>query len=750
MDSTSPGSDSIERWRSYRRDGLHGVPVDRVLNLGPHHATGGGVSSALSIAPGSPFPLGATVCDGGVNFSVFSRHAQSIDLCLYDPSDAARETHRVRLNRGEADLWHVFVKGLQPGALYGLRAHGPWLPVNGMRFNASKLLLDPYAKAIVGDHRGRNDMRTDSGPDAVPGLIDNGATSLKSVVIDDAFDWAGDEPPSVPWRDTVIYETHVKGLTKLHPDVPETIRGTYAGMCHPPVIEYLKQLGITSVQLLPVHQHLDDQFLLTRGLTNYWGYNTIGFFAPHSEYASSADPQAAVREFKQMVRAFHTAGIEVILDVVYNHTAEGNEHGPSLMFRGLDNVSYYRHGFDGSQLFYTNVTGCGNSVASHNGPALRLIMDSLRYWVTEMHVDGFRFDLAVTVGRDREQFHVLSPFFTALQQDPVLSRVKMIAEPWDVGREDSYQVGGFPEPWRELNGKFRDTARRFWRGDAGTAAEFAKRLCGSDDIFGASGRPPLVSVNFVTSHDGFTLRDLFSYEQKHNLANGEDNRDGDNDNHSINCGIEGETDDEAINARRRTLQRSMIATMMCSLGVPFLYSGDERSRTQQGNNNAYCQDNELNWIDWADGDAAMLDFVRQIIAFRNARPALRRKRYFDGKEHPATGRRDVTWLDGTGEKLTHDKWHDPARRVFGALIDSPSHVAPRPTLPGEDKRPILLLFNQGTETFDFVLPVEKGARWSFVFDTSLDQSFVEPARRKKNARSLELQPGSMVCLVLSP
>jgi len=707
------------------------------------------VYDALSVAPGQPFPLGATVCDGGVNFSVFSRHAQALDLCLHDPGDSARETHRVRMNRGEADLWHVFVRGLQPGAHYGFRAHGPWLPANGMRFNAAKLMLDPYAKAVAGTPQGNEDMHAEPGPGRFPGLIDNGPTALKSVVIDDAFDWAGDERPGVAWRDTVIYELHVKGFTRLHPEVPEPLRGTYAGLCHDAVIRYLRQLGVTSVQLLPVHQHLDDRFLIDKGLTNYWGYNTIGYFAPHGEYASERDPLAQVREFKEMVRTFHRAGVEVILDVVFNHTGEGDERGPSVMFRGLDNVSYYRHGFDGAQMFYTNVTGCGNSVASHNGPALRLIMDSLRYWVSEMHIDGFRFDLAVTVGRDQERFHVLSPFFTALQQDPVLSRVKMIAEPWDVGREDSYQVGGFPEPWRELNGRYRDAVRRFWRGDEGTTAEFAKRFCGSDDIFGAAGRPPLASVNMVTSHDGFTLRDLFSYADKHNEANGEDNRDGDNDNHSTNCGTEGETADQQILQRRRQLQRAVLATVLCSLGVPFLTSGDERGRTQRGNNNAYCQDNEINWLAWTEGDEAQLDFVRRLTAFRRSHPALRRESFFDGKTNPQTGRRDVTWLDGTGGQLSREEWHDPARCVFGALIDAPAHALAPLNGRGEHHSPLLLLFNRGDATHEFVLPAEDAGRWSLVFDTAVEPCFAEaPSGGDDYGGIFALQGGSMACLVL--
>ena len=706
------------------------------------------VTDQLSVTKGSAHALGATVCDGGVNFAVYSRHAVAIDLCLYESTDTAREIARVRLNRGEADIWHVFIRGLGAGAVYGYRVHGPWLPVNAMRFNPHKLLLDPYAKAIVGDPSGRDDMLTEPGPQALPGLLDNGASALKSVVVADGFDWEGVTPPDIAWKDAVIYELHVKGFTRLHPGVPEPLRGTYAGLCHPAVLDYLKNLGVTSVQLLPVHQHLDDGFLLEKGLTNYWGYNTIGFFAPHNEFAAARDPQAQVREFKEMVRAFHRAGIEVILDVVYNHTAEGDERGPSLMFRGLDNASYYRHGFNGSSLFYTNVTGCGNSVASNSAPALRLIMDSLRYWVTEMHVDGFRFDLAVTVARDREHYHQLSPFFTAMAQDPVLSRVKMIAEPWDVGREDSYQVGNFPEPWRELNGKYRDTVRRYWRGDGDTTAEFAKRLCGSEDLYGRGRRPPLASVNLVTSHDGFTLNDLFSYREKHNLANGEDNRDGDNDNHSSNCGVEGETKDLKVKKMRRQLQRGMIASVMCSLGVPFITAGDERSRTQRGNNNAYCQDNEISWVDWTRGDDAMLDFVRRMIAFRKSRPSLRRCEFFNGKHNPDTGRHDVVWLNGEGGNLTREEWHDPARRFFGALFDQPVDKGIPVNGHGEDHRPFALLFNQGEKKHDFILPGDVGQTWEIVFDTGIEPSFVSRSRPFRSGDKYDLPPRSVACLVL--
>jgi isoamylase len=702
-----------------------------------------------SILPGDPHLLGATVMTEGVNFAVHSRQAAAVDLCLYDPAEASREIARVRMRRSERDVWHVFVKGLKPGALYGYRAHGPWLPLNGLRFNPHKLLLDPYAKAVVGTPQARADMLAPEGPHSLLGATDNGSTALKSVVVDESYDWQGDKLPRTPWSDTILYELHVKGFTQKHPKVPAEFRGSYAGLAQPAVIQYLKQLGITAVQLLPVHQHLDDGFLVDRGLTNYWGYNTIGFFAPHNEYAATRDPLEQVREFKDMVRALHAAGIEVILDVVYNHTAEGDERGPYVMFRGLDNTGYYRHGSDSSGLYYQNLTGCGNSVASQTAPALRLILDSLRYWVTEMHVDGFRFDLAVTVARDREAYDHLSPFLSAVAQDPVLSQVKLIAEPWDVSAEDSYQVGNFPEPWRELNGKYRDAVRRYWRGDENSTAEFAKRFCGSEDVYGWANRPPLASVNLITSHDGFTLRDLVSHSQKHNHANGEDNRDGDNDNHSTNCGHEGETKDPQIKTRRVRMRRSLLASMLCSQGVPFITAGDERGRTQRGNNNAYCQDNDLSWVDWKETASitSFVSFVRQMIAFRKARPALRRSRFFDGKPNPETGRRDVTWLSGAGGLLSREEWHRPLCEVFGALLDAPDRKTSA-VIEGEDHRPLLLLFNHGEGASPFMLPGDAETGWALVFDTGSDPTFVDEALLCHGSDAYELQPRSMACLVL--
>jgi glycogen operon protein len=677
------------------------------------------------------------ITEAGVHFCVFSRHASTLDLCMYDADNPAFETTRIRMNRGEKDLWHAFAPKARAGQLYGYRAYGPWMPQNAMRYNPNKLLLDPYALAIVGQPNGSTAMLSADGPNRFPGAHDNGADALKSVIVNGYYDWQEDALPKVPWQDTIIYELHVKGFTQRHPEVPEEIRGTYAGLAHPKVIQYLKELGITSLQLLPVQQHLDDQFLLEKGLTNYWGYNTIGFFAPHAEYAAAKDPQARVREFKEMVKALHSAGIEVIMDVVYNHTAEGDERGPTLMLRGLDDRMYYRHTFDEHGSNYINVTGCGNAVDSARGPGLKLIMDSLRYWVTEMHVDGFRFDLAVTVARDHhDNFDSNSQFLSAVAQDPILSQVKLIAEPWDIMRIDSYQVGAFPEPWRELNGKYRDTVRRFWAGDDGSTAEFAKRLCGSQDIYGSNQRSALSSVNFLTSHDGFTLLDLVSYASKHNEANGEENRDGDNHNHSVNCGVEGITDDTRVLRLRACLRRSLLATLMTSVGVPLINAGDERGRSQKGNNNAYCHDNELNWIDWTQCDEDMLKFTRQIIALRQSTPELKRTRYFDGAFSPVSGIPDVAWLEGNGSLLCHDEWHDPSRTFFGALLAAPS--------------PLVFLFNRGDIPQHFVIPGTQDSHWQLVYDTSQTNAFpAEPLPLILGASSLSLKAHSILCLRLA-
>lgn len=666
-----------------------------------------------------------------MHFSVWSREAHAVDVCLFDSSDSSVETARARLSRDECGFWCGFVEGAGAGSLYGFRAHGPWAPERGQWFNPRKLLLDPHGRAASGRHEWHPAMQGAS-LSGKPNYLDNGRTAMKSVVVREEFDWVDDNPRCTPWQDTVIYEMHVRGFTKLHPEIPQEIRGTYAGLGHPAAIGYLKELGITAVQLLPVHLHLDDGFLVDRGLTNYWGYNTLGFFAPHPEYAAAREPQAQVDEFKSMVRELHRAGIEVILDVVYNHTAEGDENGPFLSFRGLDNAGFYLINHDARTV---NYTGCGNTVNAAAPPALRLILESLRYWVRQMHVDGFRFDLAATLGRRGVEFDRDAPFFQAIANDPVLSRVKLIAEPWDLGPH-GYQVGGFPAPWRELNGRFRDRTRCFWKGDAAAAAPFAKVLCGSDEIFGSQGRPPHAGVNFVSSHDGFTLRDVWSYNQKHNEANGENNQDGDNHNLSWNCGVEGEDPGAAVGAARRGLVRASLATIFCSLGVPFLMMGDERWRTQKGNNNAYCQDNELSWMDWSESaDAAsMLQFTQMLIRFRRDHPELRRSRHFMGALDALSGRRDIEWFDELGEAVNHHKWHEASRKFFAAVLDLGGHGA------------LLLTFNATAETVEFPLP--KGA-WRQKFGTSIDEEFPKEGKPVPRGKTFPSAPRSVACLMLS-
>jgi len=684
-----------------------------------------------------PAPLpGVTLLPEGACFVVHARHATAVELCLFDAADPSREIARHAMRRGERDLWRVHLRGARPGLLYGYRAHGPWMPENALRYNPNKLLLDPYARALVGVPNGHLSQVGSEGPEVGNGALDSAPFTPKSVVVDGDFDWGDDRPPAIPWRDTVLYELHVKGFTRLHPRVPKALRGTYAGLGHPEVTGYLKELGVTSLQLLPVHQHLNDGFLIEKGLTNYWGYNTIGFFAPHNEYAAAPEAGGGVNEFKGMVKALHAAGLEVILDVVYNHTAEGDERGPTLLFRGLDDRLYYRHSFGEHGAGYLNITGCGNAVNSASPPALRLILDSLRYWVTEMHVDGFRFDLAVTVGRDDDHaFDANSQFLAAVAQDPVLGRVKLIAEPWDIQRMDSYQVGGFAEPWRELNGRYRDAVRRFWSGEPGSTAEFAKRLCGSQDVYGWSQRPALTSVNFVTSHDGFTLLDLVSYAHKHNEANGENNRDGDDANHGTNCGVEGPTQDAEVLARRGRLCRSLMATLLTSVGVPFITAGDERGRSQRGNNNAYCQDNEISWIDWSACDEAMLGCTRRLLELRRTTPELRRTDYFTGQPGPDGGVPDVLWLRGDGRLLCHQEWHEAERSHFGALIGGV----------------LLLLFNRGGEVREFLLPGDRACVWEIVFDSAHDSRGTaarHPARHH-GTRTCKLSAHTLSCLRLS-
>ncbi|ABY36306.1 MAG TPA: glycogen debranching enzyme GlgX [Chloroflexus aurantiacus] len=673
------------------------------------------------IWPGLPYPLGATWDGEGVNFAIFSAHATRVELCLFDSPTAPREAVRIALPERTDDVWHGYIPGLRPGQLYGYRVHGPYLPQQGHRFNPHKLLIDPYARALCGEltwDKANYGYRVDSPyGDLTIGKRDSAPYIPRSVVIDPTFDWGDDRHPNIPLADSVIYELHVKGFTRLHPEVPENLRGTYAGLASPAVIDYLKQLGVTAVELLPVHAFITDQFLADRGLTNYWGYQPINYFSPEPRYASQSDPQAQVNEFKAMVKALHAAGIEVIIDVVYNHTGEGNHLGPTLSFRGIDNVAYYRLVPDQPR-YYLDDTGTGNSLDLNHPRTLQLVLDSLRYWVTEMHVDGFRFDLARTLARGPAGSDLPSPFFTAVRQDPVLSRVKLIAEPWDVGF-DGYWVGRFPAPWAEWNGRYRDTVRCFWKGDPGQAADFASRFMGSMDLYHHNGRRPYHSINFVTAHDGFTLRDLVSYNEKHNEANGEDNRDGDSHNNSWNCGVEGPTDDPDIRALRLRQMMNFIATLFLSQGTPMLLAGDERGRTQQGNNNAYCQDNPISWVDWEPDSEAevLLAFTQRLIGFRREHPVLRRRRFFVG--HLGNAEYDVEWLSPDGQEVSPELWQHPELRCIGVLLNGA--VIDDRNERGESMRDdvLLVLINAGDEPVPFILPDwPDDASWHVVIDTA--------------------------------
>ena len=669
---------------------------------------------AFEVWPGSPYPLGATWRDGGVNFAVTSAVAEGIDLCLFDASGV--ET-RLPLPEYTAGVWHGFVPGIGPGQRYGLRANGPYDPAAGLRCNPAKLLLDPYAKAIDGDVTWDERIfgySWDQGPSSRSDQ-DSAAATPRSLVIDPGFDWGEDRRPAVPYADTILYETHVKGLTQTHPDVPPELRGTYEGLAHPAVLAHLTGLGVTTVEVLPVHQSLTSGTLRAKGLTNYWGYDTIGFFAPHAAYSAevrAGRPGGQVAEFKAMVRALHAAGLEVVLDVVFNHTAEGNEFGPTLCHRGLDNPAYYRL-VPGNPQSYFDTTGTGNSLNVGDSTCLRMIMDSLRYWVLEMHVDGFRFDLAATLARQDGGFDQVSAFFDLIDQDPVVSRVKLIAEPWDVGQGDSYELGRFPALWSEWNGRFRDTARDFWRSTDGSLADFATRIAGSADLYGGSRRRPSASVSIITTHDGFTLRDLVSYDRKHNEANGEDNRDGADDNRSWNSGAEGPTDDAAVLAVRANRSRAMLATLLLSLGVPMLVGGDELGRTQGGNNNAYCQDNAVSWYDWNDVDEELLAFTRRLTALRRSHPALRRRRYLTGAEPHELG-----WYTPAGTLMTDADWKDPQSRSVAVFLDGaaePDRDARGQTLLDSD---LLILFNGWWEPLDFTLPDLPQRTWWRDLDTA--------------------------------
>ena len=669
--------------------------------------------------PGKPYPLGATYDGAGTNFALFSSVAEHVYLCLFNDSGAER---RVELTEKDADVWHAYLPYVGPGQHYGYRVDGPYDPASGRRCDASKLLLDPYAKAISGQVRPSASLYSYSFDDPDKRNTDDSApVTMRSVVTTPYFDWGHDRPPARPYHETVIYEAHVKGMTRLNEKIPAHLRGTYAGLAQPAVIDHLTRLGITALELMPVHQFVNDTHLQEKGLSNYWGYNTIGFFAPHNAYAAHGQDGQQVQEFKSMVKSMHAAGIEVILDVVYNHTAEGNHMGPTLSFRGIDNASYYRL-VDGDPAHYFDTTGTGNSLLMRSPAVLQLIMDSLRYWVTEMHVDGFRFDLASTLARQFHEVDKLSAFFDIIHQDPVLSRVKLIAEPWDVG-EGGYNVGGFPPLWSEWNGKYRDTVRDFWRGEPSTLGEFASRITGSSDLYQYSGRTPVASVNFVTAHDGFTLRDLVSYNGKHNDANGEDNRDGDNNNRSWNCGAEGETDDAAVLDLRRHQVRNFLATVLFSQGVPMICHGDELGRTQGGNNNAYCQDNEITWIDWDldEQERKLLDFTSKMVKLRHDHPVLRRRRFFTGRAGHGgeSERREIEWLRPSGEHMTDQDWATWYARAMTVYLNGDAIAEPDEYGRQVVDDSFLILINASGENIDFTLPGEDYAPgWVVALDTT--------------------------------
>jgi isoamylase len=698
--------------------------------------------------PGRAYPLGATYDGAGTNFAVFSEVADRVELCLFD--DDGTES-RITLPEVDSFVWHGFVPIIEPGQRYGYRVYGAYQPEAGLRCNPNKLLLDPYSKAIDGTFEWNQSLFSYMFGDPDSHNDDDSAASMpKSVVISPFFDWATDRPPNHEYADTVIYEAHVKGLTETHPDIPEQIRGTYAAVAHPVIIEHLTSIGVTAIELMPVHHFANDSTLIEKGLSNYWGYNTISFFAPDPKYSSAPSAGGQVQEFKAMVRTLHEAGIEVILDVVYNHTAEGNHMGPTLSMRGIDNAAYYRL-VDDDKRFYTDYTGTGNSLNVGHPHALQLIMDSLRYWVTEMHVDGFRFDLAATLAREFYDVDRLATFFELVQQDPTVSQVKLIAEPWDVG-PGGYQVGNFPPQWTEWNGKYRDTVRDFWRGEPSTLDEFAYRLSGSADLYEHTGRRPVASVNFVTAHDGFTLRDVVSYNEKHNEANGEDNNDGESYNRSWNCGVEGPADDAGITELRARQQRNFLTTLLLSQGVPMICHGDELGRTQSGNNNGYCQDNSLTWIDWADADAGLLEFTRAVSALRTNHPVFRRRRFFSGKplgRRGLDGLPDISWFAPDGAEMTDEDWGAGFAKSVAVFLNGHG-------IAGRDARgqqvvddSFVLCFNAHHEPIEFTLPpAEFGTGWRTVVHTGADEA--TPTEEFRAAAKLSVDAHCAVVLQAIP
>jgi isoamylase len=696
----------------------------------------------MRVWPGRPYPLGATWNGSGVNFALYSENAAKVELCLFESPEAEHEFCRITMPESTGLVWHCYIPDILPEQIYGYRVYGPYEPEKGHRFNPNKVLLDPYAKGIARETKWSDSvwgykLGCEQGDLSLDDR-DSASCAPLAAVVDDAFTWGDDRPPQTPWNKTVIYEAHVKGFTKLHPEIPEKYRGTYVGIGSEAAIRYLKELGITAVELLPVQDHVDDRHLIERGLSNYWGYNTLAFFAPEPKYSSTSVAQDTVREFKTMVKTLHSNGIEVILDVVYNHTAEGNQMGPTLCFRGVDNASYYRLS-DENPRYHVDFTGCGNTFRMQNPHVLQLIVDSLRYWVIHMHVDGFRFDLASTLARELHEVNMLSGFFDIIHQDPVLSQVKLIAEPWDLG-EGGYRVGNFPALWSEWNGKYRDSIRKFWKGDGGMISEFATRFTGSSDLYEWSSRRPHASINFVTCHDGFTLNDLVSYNEKHNEANGEENRDGCNDNNSWNCGCEGPAGDPAVNKLRKIKMRSILATLLFSQGVPMLQAGDEIGRTQNGNNNAYCQDNELTWLRWDpdEQNTVLLKFVRRLMRVFHEQPVFHRRRFFHGKAIQGADAPEISWLEPSGQEMSEQAWKDSFARclgvqLIGGAIDVDEHGEP---IVGDT---MLLLFNADhANTISFAFPKTGNDHpWEFILDTARPELTGESPDSSGHAYDLE-------------
>ena len=699
--------------------------------------------------PGIPYPLGATWDGEGVNFALFAENATGVELCLFDKRMGETQSATIQMTERTHQKFHVYLPGINPGQLYGYRVHGPYDPTNGHRFNPAKLLIDPYAKAIAGTiewndalfgyelGHGDQDLRI-SNTDSAPFIP-------KSVVIDDQFDWDGDRPPKVPYHQTVIYEAHVKGFTRMHPEIPEEIKGTYAALGHPVSLEYLTKLGVTAVELLPVHHFVADRHLVERGLTNYWGYNSIGFFAPDVRYSSRGVAGEQVVEFKTMVKELHKAGIEVILDVVYNHTAEGNHLGPTLSFKGIDNVSYYRLMED--KRYYNDYTGTGNTLRANMPYVLRMMMDSLRYWIQEMHVDGFRFDLASALARELHAVHKLSSFFDVIHQDPVISQVKLIAEPWDVG-EGGYQVGNFPPGWTEWNGKYRDCIRDYWRGADSMLGEFAARFAGSPDLYQGDYRRPTASINFITAHDGFTLNDLVSHNEKHNEANGENNQDGESHNRSWNCGVEGVTKKKDVLELRRRQKRNLLTTLFLSQGVPMLLAGDEMGRTQHGNNNAYCQDNEVSWINWKKGDQELIDFTRRLIQLRLSHPSFCRRKWFQGLPIKGVGVEDIAWFLPEGTEMTEEHWNTSFAKSLGIYLNGKGiHTLSAKGQPIVDDS-FYIIFNAHHESLAYSLPLAKyGKEWRKILDTF--EGLVDEGQTYQPGEKITVE-GRSIILLLNP